>query len=79
MIDDSDDTIECESHGSVPWRGHLICEACDAVHDGQQIALDARCRCGCRLLPKANVDEDFTGRAICATCYHQRAESTAKV
>lgn len=79
MIDETDDLIECDSHGSVPWHGHLICDACDAVHDGQKLPMDARCPCGRRLLPKADVDDSFTGRAICATCYHQRVETPAKV
>ncbi len=73
MIDVGEDdlTIECDSHGSVPWHGHVICSACDRVH-GAKSSLDL-CECGRRLWPLSHpLDDEFTARAICAACYSER-------
>lgn len=61
----------CDTHGEMTWEGHVICNVC-----GRIFRPDAKpefCRCGVRLYPDpADSSAEFSARAVCPTCYHQR-------
>lgn len=64
----------CNTHGSSPWTGQVVCTACDAVWhlnvDSPPTA-DGLCTCGAKL-----VGDDGTARAICGGCYVERKSSS---
>ena len=62
--------IRCDTHGSLPWNGDVVCACCDRVYrDG---GTDF-CRCGARLRPDPESSSvEFSARAICPECYEQR-------
>lgn len=62
--------LRCGDHGASPWRGHVICEACNRVYQTERS--DAAgyapevCECG-RVLMDNN--GDGTAMPLCTGCY----------
>jgi hypothetical protein len=63
--------LKCKTHGTRPWRGEVVCNACGAVyqtHDaGAARFAPEDCACSARLMPSET--RDFTARAICSDCF----------
>lgn len=76
-------TLECDTHGTSPWRGEIICEACDRLYrlprhdgeDGNPDLLEPKdppfCDCGKPLTPGPDDAhaQDCTGRPVCPGCF----------
>lgn len=74
-------TVRCDSHGEIPWEGHVACSSCGAVFqtENEKAARYAPrvCPCGHRLMPAKNrIGEalPFSARVVCGTCYRAKVE-----
>ncbi len=75
--------IRCDSHGDVPWQGHVVCDNCERVYQtsdqGAPNYAPLDCVCGEQLMPTPGEDEgtgsagDFTARSVCPGCYAVKA------
>ena len=66
--------IACDTHGTVKWKGHLVCSACGRVeHESRAPEV---CTCGVRFLPEdahcglgaEYKGEAFSARLVCGAC-----------
>lgn len=64
--EDGDWTVECGSHGKVPWKFDIICDGCGKVHNMDDPAPPV-CQCGKQLLP-TEPPREFSARMVCPAC-----------
>lgn len=69
--------VICATHGRKPWRGEIVCAACERVYTTHDDTLptDApeMCSCGSALLPSSDKGKgEFSGRMVCSECYASR-------
>jgi len=59
-------TVDCGSHGSVPWTGTRPYQCTDETkpHFAPPV-----CACGARLMPADRDDDTFTARVCCWQCW----------
>ena len=63
--------IKCDEHGSVPWKGHIICDNCSRIYLSANDAPEF-CNCGVRLVPRGFDHLAFSARMICEACFNER-------
>lgn len=78
-------TVRCETHGAVPWEGHIACGKCGAIYQTSDGAAErfAPRVCGCdeRLMPaqtQAGQKLPFTARVVCGDCYRAKLAEMEK-
>lgn len=74
MSDSKKRTIECDSHGTVPWEGDLVCAHCGRIYfDCHNNPMPQNCECcGHPFSPSAAGGGDFTARVVCHACALQK-------
>jgi len=62
--------VRCDSHGTKPWQGHIVCAVCKRKFSTHDPALSTHapdvCPCGARLQPGAG---KFSARVCCPDCF----------
>ncbi len=67
--DSKPQSITCDTHGAVPYEGHLVCSACTLFLCHEADAPEV-CPCGVRFLP---CDGEFSARIVCPHCYRKES------
>jgi hypothetical protein len=70
----------CDTHGSTPWNGTVVCEECERVYSTHDEKLPTHapivCACGAQLMPdRAARKQEFSARAVCSPCFAQRVSA----
>lgn len=74
-FDDSPAKVTCNTHGTTPWQGDLICAQCKRIYfDCRTNPMPEHCEC-CGHGFSPSTGKDFTARVVCRACAEAHREN----
>jgi hypothetical protein len=72
-MSDKPRTMKCGTHGKKPWKGTIVCSACNLpwqmLDEHGPYYAPRVCTCGAQLMPASAEDTTFKGRTACDVCW----------